>query len=557
MEFRYRYHGHSRVDSNAGKTDLSFAPDSLRPPTHFVGKLRKHIAFREAISALHNVVISDMRFQPKDKEEYKRWLAQEEQNMLAEFMSRKESLQTEIRSLRSELDDLNKQSDKILKPYYDAQRKYFNYLYKHDLDAWYVLDPVITVHPDQVFFECFSEDESSYGKLSCGYEVFETISDTACGTTNIDYSQGLYNEFQKIRDYRETLLQVDPGGFSVQTGDDDQFDEKKIDLPESWVRGFLQVSSAMTLPMVKVELQPMDVHNLCYVLRRKKERVGPRAMRYELEPGKPVRVIFEPWGEEVVCSRSIYQGNEARSIRVWGRRRLHILERLIPVADKFVVHLMGDGMPSFYVAEMGDLTFTLGLSGWSANDWSRMGNFDLMAPRAEVDEITLRRVYHGLQENWLEGSGSLAARLGLDEAVVQSALSIYSQQGQVLFDLADGVYRIRELSREPLPMTQLRFANEREEKADNFNKANLVKLSAVDVNDGVLSLQGEVTDNAVAYRPKVAIDADQRLRQGECQCHFYVHNRLRKGPCEHMLALRKQHQLQHPFILAGAEEAGR
>ncbi|MRT18544.1 SWIM zinc finger family protein, partial [Vitellibacter sp. q18] len=101
------------------------------------------------------------------------------------------------------------------------------------------------------------------------------------------------------RDYRETLLQVDPGGFSVQTGDDDQFDEKKIDLPESWVRGFLQVSSAMTLPMVKVELQPMDVHNLCYVLRRKKERVGPRAMRYELEPGKPVRVIFEPWGEEV------------------------------------------------------------------------------------------------------------------------------------------------------------------------------------------------------------------------------------------------------------------
>ncbi len=28
------------------------------------------------------------------------------------------------------------------------------YLYTKDCDAWIVLDPVITVHPDEVFFEC-------------------------------------------------------------------------------------------------------------------------------------------------------------------------------------------------------------------------------------------------------------------------------------------------------------------------------------------------------------------------------------------------------------------
>ena len=42
---------------------------------------------------------------------------------------------------------------------------YFQYLLKRDYQAWIVLDPVITVHPDQVFFECFSKDESSYGRL--------------------------------------------------------------------------------------------------------------------------------------------------------------------------------------------------------------------------------------------------------------------------------------------------------------------------------------------------------------------------------------------------------
>ncbi|MCP4220062.1 MAG: SWIM zinc finger family protein, partial [bacterium] len=67
MEFNYKYHGRSTVESSAGSTGISFAPDTLRAPTFFSGKLRKHLAFREAISALHDVVISDYRFQPKDK----------------------------------------------------------------------------------------------------------------------------------------------------------------------------------------------------------------------------------------------------------------------------------------------------------------------------------------------------------------------------------------------------------------------------------------------------------------------------------------------------------
>ncbi len=540
MEFRYKYRGQSSASSDANSTNLSFTPDSLRPPTYFVGKLKQKILFREAISALHQVVVSDMRFKPKDRTEYNQWLADEEQRLLAEFISQKSQVEIELGEIQHQLSDLNKQSQSVLGPYYAAQKKYFNYLYKHDMDAWWVLDPVITVHPDEIFFECFSEDESSYGKLSCSYETFENISDTACGTTNIDYSQGLYNEFQKIRDYRETSLAIDPSGFSVQTTDEDRFDEKKIDLPESWVRGFLQVSSAMTLPMTPLKLHPMDMHNLCFQLRRKKERVGPRAMRFELIPGRPIRVYFEPWQDLVELPRSIYQGDEEKSIRVWGRRRIHILERLIPITKSLTLYLMGDGLPSFYVADLGGMSFTLGLSGWSANDWSRMGNFDLLAPRGDVDEISLKRVYNALQENWQESSHSLAQRLQLDETIVKSALAIYSQHGQVLYDLASDVYRVRELSRELLPMDLLRFSNERDEKADNFIKAKLVSVEHRDLQAGRLSIEGIILDNAKQIKTQVVIDADQRLEAASCQCHFYHSNHLRKGPCEHMLALRKQ-----------------
>ena len=155
---------------------------------------------------------------------------------------------------------------------------------------------MVTVHPDCVFFECFSKDESSYGRLSVGYDVFEDVGEFACGTTNVDYSDALHDEFQKIRSYKETTFAIDPSGFEVATGGDEAHKEVKIDLPDSWVRGFLQVSSAMALPALRFRLHPMDVHNLCLVLRRHRELVGPRAMRYHLKPGEPVRVLFEPWG---------------------------------------------------------------------------------------------------------------------------------------------------------------------------------------------------------------------------------------------------------------------
>src|SRR5512138_3954678 len=79
MLFDYRYKGNSSVDSRADATRMSFAPDTNRQPTYFFGELAKPIQFREAISALHDVVVSDLRYQPKDKTAYKEWAAQQEQ----------------------------------------------------------------------------------------------------------------------------------------------------------------------------------------------------------------------------------------------------------------------------------------------------------------------------------------------------------------------------------------------------------------------------------------------------------------------------------------------
>lgn len=540
MLFNYKYGGQTNIVSNANETAMSFAPDTLRQPTFFVGKLNKKISFREAISALHHVVVSDLRFKPKDKTAYKEWEAQQEAIWLSEYV---ESLQIDkvnerVGQLRQELNEVYKEKEKSLGPFNKAKRAYFDYLYEKDKDAWFVLDPVITVHPDEVFFECFSQDESTYGKLSCSYNVFTEINEFACGTTNIDYSSALYNEFQKIRDYKETDFKIDPSGFEVQTTNEDTYKEVKIDLPDSWVRGFLQVSSAMTLPATTFYLHPLDVFSLCQFLRRFKEKASPRSLRFILEPDKPIKIIVEPWNEELIFRRSLYTGDKAQEIRLWGRRRLLILERLIPIAKTFKVVLLGSGLPSFFIADLeNEMSFTLGLSGWTANDWSRAGNFDLMAPRMEIDAYTQQKVFNALKQNWFETSGALARRLHLDNNVVASALAAYTQAGRVIYDLNLGVYRVRELSREPLPMEQLRFASPQEEKATKLLKESKVQVSKEQKGNSIL-LKGKIVDTDKTFHTTVLIDNDERIVDATCECSFFSVNKLRKGPCEHILATR-------------------
>jgi hypothetical protein len=544
MIFNHKFAGETKVSSNTKEVAMSFAPDVFREPTYFIGDLSKHIPFREAISALHDIVVSDFRFKPKDKTDYKAWAKEQEEIWLAEYMQGAAEVGAQLKEVQQQLQQVRGEKTKIMEPFFQAKQKYFKHLYDTNRDAWIVFDPVITVHPDELFFECFSLDESSYGKLGCNYNVFKNVNEFKCGTTNIDYSSALYDEFQKIRDYKNTNFTVEPSGFEVKTTNEETYKEVKIDLPDSWVRGFLQVSSAMTLPSTVLELHPMDVHNMLFILKRKKEKEGPRSMKYVLNPGEPIKIIFEPWNIELNCPRSIYHGTEKKEIRVWGRRRLMLLERLIPVTRKFTVVLVGTGLPSFYIADLGDMNFTLGLSGWTANDWATMGNFDLLAPRAQVDALTMQKVYTGLKQNWFEKSDALAKRLSLDDATVSGVLAAFTQAGKVIYDLDKNVYRIRELSKDALPVDSLRFANEREESASRFVDAKRVNLHVESLGEKGLKFTGTVKDKDKEFKPELTLDRDQRIIQAKCQCNFFQQNKLMKGPCEHMLALRIMHREQ-------------
>ncbi|WP_044641164.1 SWIM zinc finger family protein [Risungbinella massiliensis] len=539
MLFQQTYAKSSGVRHHNGQTTVDFAPDLGREPTYFRGKIADPLRYRDAMIALRDVVVSDLNYKPKDHSQYQAWVKEQYLLDIADAVERKNEVAAQIKSAQARLREIDQERTKYLTDYYQAQRRYFNWLYEVDKQGWYVLDPVITVAPDQVFFEAFSLDESSYGRLAVHEELFQDVKDFQYGTTNIDFSDSLLNELKRMRTYRPTDFQVDPSGFEVATEGREVYKEKKIDVPSSWVRGFLQVQSAMSLPTHSFDMRPIDLYNICSFLRKNRERKSPRSLKFILTPGQPVRLVIEPWNEELVLFDSIYTGDTEQVIRTWGRRRLFLLERLLPLAKKVTVHLLGTGLPSFYVVDLGALSFTLGLSGWTRNDWAGAGQFDLLTgSTAEVSPLESTLVFSQLKQKKTVTDSELAASTRLSIEKVHAALKQLCSAGRVMFDLEIGKYRLRELTRDPLPMDELKYTNPKEKKAEELLASEaLLELTADPQLDGKMNWAGKLKGEKRPFEVSVDLDRDGKMEKASCNCYFYRTNRLMQGPCEHILAV--------------------
>ena len=74
MRYTLAYKGSSQVAAGPYRTAVKLAPNLARERVWFDGQLRDPVRFREAISALHDVVVGDERFHRKDKAVYEAFL---------------------------------------------------------------------------------------------------------------------------------------------------------------------------------------------------------------------------------------------------------------------------------------------------------------------------------------------------------------------------------------------------------------------------------------------------------------------------------------------------
>lgn len=544
--------------TDSGDLRLSVATELSRPGVSLDAQVKDSLAYARVMLALYEVVSSDLRTKQKDYTAYQKWVQEryleELDSSMGAQLRRLPGLTQRRTVLKNRINEIAKEarpfeSSLETAEFFNARKKYYNWLWDHDKDAWMILDPVVSVHPDCVVFEVFSIDESSYGRVTVPMDKLDTFGEVAFGTTNVDYSRALANEIRRVRSYRPAFLSVNAGGVSVATGAGERL-EKKIDLPPTWVRGFLQVQSAATFPGTNVTLSGSTVAEVLSALRRQREDAGPRSLKFVLEPGKKPTIIIEPWNITIAEPTHVFTEDFTGEIRIWGRRRLLSLENLLPYAEKVEARLLGTGMPSYWTVFQKSHRFDLGLSGWTKNDWSRSARFDLLAATKPVTDGDVAQAAQLLEKKLRLSPTELSAISDLAQDSAASALQRLCREGRAMYDLADGVYRWRQLLPFPVPEDEsdarmnlarriaasggvvFKKPGEDDEEESTFGTA---------VTDETMerfraSVRGGESKRERKFNVVLDLDGDGRVRFAQCDCSFYRREKLRQGPCPHILA---------------------
>ena len=547
-----------------------------RPDVSFHGMLKSPLVFRDSLLALFDVVSSDYRYVPKDRSAY-----------------------TVFMQMRRASSNNN---------LFTAQRDYFTWLFDNDPLAFCILDPIIQVHQQGVSFEVFSRDEGCYAQLTLTSELFEQSSEPILGTTNIDYSPALFEGIQHIRDHQQTMLDIGheavslklleaPHETDINTTDtsspvtDVDIDspvtaavikkhiiEKRINVPKSWVRALLQVQSAGQLPQDTIHLDPIALYNVLFELRMHADIKGKRrGLLIELRPQQLPVIILEPFNITVTSQvgqrQTPYQGQQAKLIRLWGRRRLRLLKRLLPHSDSVSVSLLGQGMPSYWTLTGKGFHLTFAMTGFSQANWSQSLNFDLLLPKRPqqntiaaahaVTEAIEANVNHDdsdllmLIETLAHSPSNietLVHQLSIQKAnlspnmpavsyeQVRQWLLAGTQQGFIRYDIAKRIYYYRPLTEIPLDMAQFAYHNPAEKQAfDLISRADSVqKLSVETVATKGVTINADiyVEEDRRTYHSQLQLGEEGLVSRAECSCPQYLQHRLTHGVCSHLIALR-------------------
>lgn len=500
-EVRVRYAPATDPVAEGDAFRLRIPTDGIRAGCALTAELQRPGVVRDALLTMGEILTSDLRFRPKSRADY-----------LAYLLA---------------------QGKRVTQEVWNAQREFLSSKYGEAAQEESPLDPVLAVDAQGLGLEVFSADESAYARLWLRAGAIYQARELRPGTSHVRLDPALLAALGRLRSYRASTLELTPSAEGEGT-------EQRFLVPLRWIRAFGQVQSASTLPLRSFELAPVDLYNVLLTLRQRRARKPPRALRYELTPGERPRLVLEPWEQVIEATGPVYQGSLPLVVRTWGRQRLSVLARLLPHAKSVRIHLVGPGLPAYYVIDLGDAELTLALSGWTDAGWAGIATFDLL-DAGEVDEVLARRCLQ-LLEQGPRTMAELSEATGRTSTDLRPALLHHIQRGLVLHDIARARFVLRPLLATPPDPEALRFRDAREGEAHRLLATkNAVRLTRVhDLGSEGTKIEGEVDDPQAhrSYKTSFTLDREGRTVDASCTSPQFRRSGLREGPTVPMIALR-------------------
>ena len=517
-----RYTRSSDVAFDGARSDVRVALDAARSTSTggaapaLSGRVKDPALVRDALATVLAVRDSDLRYQGKDRSAYFAYLLAKGKRAGAGV--------------------------------WEAQKAFIDRELAGETAAATGLDPLMTIDADEASFEVFSRDESAYARLAFDASLFDDRRATP-GTAFFHVPPAFTESIGRLRSY----LPVHFDAAASASGDGAS--ERTASVTEGWLKSFLQVQSAATLPTTVCEIAPVDLYNILYILTVRRAKKAPRALRFELIPGQRPRIVIEPFGVVLEAHGAPYAGVVPAVIRTYGRQRLLTLQRLLSHVRRARVALLGPGLPVFWIFDLGlatdvgsptkpAATLTLGLTGWTDASWSSAAAFDRLVPPAGASALADKAV-HALETSGPKSLTAITTALSTKPETARAALQRACLRGEVVFDVAAGSFRRRALFAAPVDDEVTRAATPRESRALRLleSKGAVTITKEHTIAGQGLEVRGEAKDTEArrSYAPRFTLDLEGRVTDAWCNCPTYARSGLREGPCEHMLALRTVH----------------
>lgn len=363
---------------------------------------------------------------------------------------------------------------------------------------WSSLDPVVTSDGERLRFESFSGCGGVYARFDLLPEALSG-SPGELGTTNIDVNPPLRHALATVRSGEPLRLDVGSGSVTAATLTA-TVEERKVTLPERWIRGFGEASVAASGMDVRAELGPTEALRFLRSLPRDGRRL------WIVPSGRTLRVSAVP---------------SPGAIHLDGVRRLTELQPLLRWARALRVYApeSHDASPqaSGWELVLRSARLTLTVSPEVPRGFSGEGAVlaDLVAAEGRDADAVLEQLA------WTPGAdvATLGFALGWQKDRVMRALTLLGTSGRVGFDAAERTFFHREL---PYDATAVARRNPRLVGAQR-----LVAAGAVTIEGN----RAEVDSDGTSYRLR-------RVEDGwACTCPWWTRYEGGRGPCKHALAV--------------------
>lgn len=369
------------------------------------------------------------------------------------------------------------------------------------------LDPVVTANGDRLRFESFSGCCGVYARLDVLQAGLDG-DDIGHGTTNVDVNNPLREALTRIGPADPLHLAVGPEALEVTTFDGPLV-ERKVPLPDRWLRGFAETQVTAAGFDLRAELPATEAVRFLRALPRGGGRSGARTTQWLVPAGRTLRPTTRPVPGAVCLP---------------GPERLAALQRVLRHATALRVYGPPAGTgptASAWEVVLPGMRLTLTLSPDASRGFSGEGGvLGALATGTAEQDAELVSVLLAWEPRI--DVAELAAQSGLTPQRVRAALTRLGTGGQIGYDTAEAAFFHRQL---PYDAGRAEAHNPRLRAARALVAADAVRLA-----EG----GGPATVTVDDHVQRVRADEAGRL---SCTCLWWAKYRGGRGPCKHVLAV--------------------